>query len=84
MERHLSEWIFKMEKWDRTINRKIIFLSWVQKCTHGKCIHGKLKCTYAGARVVFDPIKNYVLTTIHGQDLPHFARLCHLARFSVK
>ncbi len=37
-----------------------------------------------GARVVFDPIKNYVLTTIHGQDLPHFARLCHLAHFSVK
>ncbi len=37
-----------------------------------------------GARVVFDPIKNYVLTTIHGQDLPHFAGLCHLARFSVK
>lgn len=24
MERHLSEWIFKMEKWDRMINRKII------------------------------------------------------------
>ena len=31
-----------------------------------------------------DPIKNYVLTTIHGQDLPHFAGFCHLARFSVK
>ena len=37
-----------------------------------------------GARVVFDPIKNYVLTTIHGQDLPHFAGFCHLAHFSVK
>ena len=31
-----------------------------------------------------DPIKNYVLTTIDGQDLPHFAGFCHLARFSVK
>ena len=56
----------------------------VQKCTLGKCTHGKLKCTHAGARVVFDPIKNYVLTTIHGQDLPHFAGFCHLAHFSVK
>ena len=25
MERHLSEWIFKMEKWDRTINWKLIW-----------------------------------------------------------
>ena len=37
-----------------------------------------------GARVVFDPIKKYVLTTTHGQDLPHFAGFFHLARFSVK
>ena len=27
--------------------------AWVQKCTHGKCTHGKSKCTHAGARVVF-------------------------------
>ena len=36
------------------------------------------------SQIANDLIKNYVLTTTHGQDMPHFARLCHLARFSVK
>ena len=31
-----------------------------------------------GARVVYRAIKNYVLTTTHDQDMPHFAGLCHL------
>ena len=34
--------------------------------------------------VVFDPIKNYVLTTIHGGDLLSLAGFCHLGHFSVK
>ena len=51
--------------------------AWVQKCTHGKWTH-------AEARVVYRAIKNYVLTTIHGQDIPHFAGFCHLACFPVK
>ena len=37
-----------------------------------------------GVQVVYRAIKNYVMTTIHGGDLPHFAGFCHLARFSVK
>ena len=36
------------------------------------------------SQIANDLIKNYVLTTTHGQYMPHFARLCHLARFSVK
>lgn len=54
-----------------------------KECIYDKRLKGFDKKSY-GARVVFDPIKNYVLTTIHGQDLPHFAGGCHLACFSVK
>ncbi len=42
------------------------------------------KCTPSPRGVAYRTIKNYVLTTSDGQDLPHFAGFCHLVRFSVK
>ncbi len=32
----------------------------MQKCTHGKCTHGKSKCTHAGARYVLRLLSYYV------------------------
>lgn len=40
-------------------------------------------CLSCNTAVVSAARKNYVLTTFHGQHMPHYAKLCHFGLFYV-